>query len=169
MSGSMNLAIIIGNLGADPEIRTTQDGRKIASLRVATSESWRDKATGERKERTEWHRVVCMSDGLAGVAEQYLRKGAKIAIQGKIQTREWEDQQGQKRFATEIVVGMNGSLTMLDGPSGGGNGRAAPVEPAGGRSASSGYGGLGRPDAATKRARDEAYASGEDLDDEIPF
>lgn len=113
---SVNKAILIGNLGADPEIRRTQDGRPIANLRLATSESWRDKNTGERRERTEWHRVVIFSEGLCKVAEQYLNKGSKVYIEGQIQTRKWEDQSGNERYATEIVLqGFNGVLTMLDG------------------------------------------------------
>lgn len=123
MSGSVNKVILVGNLGADPEIRRTQDGRPIVNLRIATSESWRDRNSGERRERTEWHRVVIFSEGLAKVAEQYLKKGAKVYIEGQLQTREWEDQQGQKRFSTEIVLqGFNSTLTMLDGPGGRGGG-----------------------------------------------
>jgi len=115
MSGSINRATLIGNLGADPEIRSTQDGRKIVNLRIATSETWRDKATGERKERTEWHRVVIFNENLAKVAEQYLRKGSKVYLEGQLQTRSWEDQTGKKQYATEIVLqGFNGVLTMLD-------------------------------------------------------
>lgn len=118
MSGSLNRATLIGNLGADPEIRSTQDGRKIVNLRIATSETWRDKNTGERKEKTEWHRVVIFNENLAKVAEQYLRKGSKVYLEGQIQTRSWDNQQGQKQYATEIVLqGFNGVLTMLDGKS----------------------------------------------------
>jgi single-strand DNA-binding protein len=119
MAGSVNKAIIVGNLGKDPEIRRTQDGRSIANLRVATSESWRDKNSGERKEKTEWHSVVIFNENLAKVAEQYLRKGSKVYIEGQIATRKWQDQSGQDRYSTEIVLqGFNGTLTMLDGPSG---------------------------------------------------
>ena len=115
MAASVNKAIIVGNLGADPEIRQTQDGRKIANFSVATSESWKDKNTGERKERTQWHRIVIFSEGLAKVAEQYLRKGSKVYIEGQIQTRKWQDQSGQDRYTTEIVLnGFNASLQMLD-------------------------------------------------------
>jgi single-strand DNA-binding protein len=156
MAGSVNKVILVGNLGADPEIRRTQDGRPIANLRVATSESWRDKASGERRERTEWHRVVIFNEGLCRIAEQYLKKGSKVYIEGQLQTREWEDQSGQKRYSTEVVLqGFNSALTMLDGRSGGGGGdyagqsdfgRSSPMEaPASG-------GGMGR-----------------ELDDEIPF
>src|SRR5919202_325254 len=114
MSGSVNKVILIGNLGADPEIRRTQDGRPIVNLRVATSETWRDRNTGERRERTEWHRVVIFSEGLAKVAEQYLRKGSKVYLEGQLQTRKWQDQQGQDRYSTEVVLqGFNSSLVML--------------------------------------------------------
>src|SRR3979409_1794286 len=123
MAGSVNKVILIGNLGADPEIRRTQDGRPIANLRVATSESWRDKATGERKEKTEWHRVVIFNEGLCKIAEQYLKKGAKVYLEGAIQTRKWQDQSGQDRYSTEVVLqGFNSTLTMLEGRSGGGGG-----------------------------------------------
>ena len=116
MAGSVNKVILIGNLGADPEIRHTQDGRPIANLRVATSESWRDKATGERREKTEWHRVVIFNENLAKIAEQYLKKGSKVYLEGSLQTRKWEDQQGQERYTTEVVLqGFNAQLTMLDG------------------------------------------------------
>ncbi|WP_068081614.1 single-stranded DNA-binding protein [Polycladidibacter stylochi] len=121
MAGSVNKVILVGNLGADPEVRRTQDGRPIVNLRIATSESWRDRATGERRERTEWHRVVVFNEGLAKVAEQYLRKGSKVYIEGQIQTRKWQDQSGQDRYSTEIVLqGFNSTLTMLDGRGEGG-------------------------------------------------
>lgn len=128
---SVNKVILIGNLGQDPEVKSFQNGGRIANLRIATSENWKDKNTGERKERTEWHTVVLNSDGLVGVAERYLRKGSKVYIEGKLQTRKWQDQSGQDRYSTEIVVGMGGSLTMLDGASGG---TAAPTEPQRGNS-----------------------------------
>ncbi len=115
MAGSVNKVILIGNLGADPEIRQTQDGRPIANLRVATSESWRDRNSGERRERTEWHRVVIFNEGLARIAEQYLRKGSKVYIEGQLQTRKWE-RDGQDQYTTEVVLqGFNSALTMLDG------------------------------------------------------
>jgi single-strand DNA-binding protein len=115
MSGSVNKAILMGNLGADPEIRRTQDGRAIVNLRLATSETWRDKATGERRERTEWHRVVIFNENLAKVAEQYLKKGSKVYVEGALQTRKWNDQQGQERYSTEVVLqGFNSQLVMLD-------------------------------------------------------
>jgi single-strand DNA-binding protein len=125
MAGSVNKVILVGNLGKDPEIRRTQDGRPIANLSVATSESWRDKATGERKEKTEWHRVVIFNEGLCKVAEQYLKKGAKVYIEGALQTRKWTDQSGVEKYSTEVVLqGFNSTLTMLDGRSGGGGGYA---------------------------------------------
>ena len=116
MAGSVNIVILIGNLGADPEIRHTQDGRAIANMQLTTRESWRDKTSGERREKTEWHRVVIFNENLARIAEQYLKKGSKVYIEGSLQTRKWEDQQGQERFATEVVLqGFNGQLAMLDG------------------------------------------------------
>src|SRR3989440_9846026 len=122
MAGSVNKVILVGNLGADPEIRRTQDGRPVANLRVATSESWRDKASGERRERTEWHRVVIFNEGLCRIAEQYLKKGAKVYLEGQLQTRKWQDQQGQDRYSTEVVLqGFNSQLTMLDRSGGGGD------------------------------------------------
>src|ERR1700739_3458437 len=133
MAGSVNKGILVGNLGKDPEIRRTQDGRPIANLSVATSESWRDKATGERKEKTEWHRVVIFSEGLAKVAEQYLKKGAKVYIEGALQTRKWTDQSGVEKYSTEVVLqGFNSNLTMLDGRSGGGGGGFGSDDSAGG-------------------------------------
>lgn len=118
MSGSVNKAIIIGNLGKDPEIRQTQDGKAICNMTVATSESWKDRNTGERKERTEWHRVVIFNDGLARIAEKYLRKGSKVYVEGQIQTRKWTDKDGQDRYSTEIVLqGFGSTLAMLDGKS----------------------------------------------------
>ena len=120
MAGSVNKVILVGNLGADPEVRRMQDGRPVVNLRVATSDTWKDKNTGERRERTEWHRVVIFSEGLARVAEQYLKKGAKVYIEGQLQTRKWTDQNGQERYSTEIVLqGFNATLTMLDGAGGG--------------------------------------------------
>jgi len=116
MAGSVNKVILVGNLGKDPEIRRTQDGRPIANLSVATSESWRDKATGERKEKTEWHRVVIFSEGLCKIAEQYLKKGAKVYLEGQLQTRKYTDKDGAEKYSTEIVLQKyRGELTMLDG------------------------------------------------------
>ncbi|WP_289036380.1 single-stranded DNA-binding protein [uncultured Roseibium sp.] len=121
MAGSVNKVILVGNLGADPEIRRTQDGRPIANLRIATSETWRDRGTGERREKTEWHRVVIFNEGLCKVAEQYLRKGSKVYLEGQLQTRKWQDQSGQDKYSTEIVLqGFNSTLTMLDGRGEGG-------------------------------------------------
>ena len=116
MAGSVNKVILVGNLGKDPEIRRTQDGRPIANLRIATSDTWRDKATGERREKTEWHSVVIFNENLCKIAEQYLKKGAKVFIEGSLQTRKWQGQDGQDRYSTEVVLqGFNGNLTMLDG------------------------------------------------------
>ena len=140
MAGSVNKVILVGNLGRDPEVRQTQDGRPIVNLAVATSESWKDKNTGERRERTEWHRVVIFSEGLARVAEQYLRKGSKVYIEGQLQTRKWQDQNGQDKYSTEVVLqGFNSTLTMLDGrrDSAGGGDFSAPApssDQGGGRS-----------------------------------
>jgi single-strand DNA-binding protein len=167
MAGSVNKVILIGNLGADPEIRRTADGRPIANLRVATSDTWRDKATGERRERTEWHRVVIFSEGLAKIAEQYLKKGAKVYLEGSLQTRKWQDKEGQDRWTTEVVLqGFNSVLTMLDSR-GGGGGDA--LEDSGSEFGSTGpmSGGSG----ARRPAVAAAGAGGrrDDMDDEIPF
>lgn len=118
MAGSVNKVILIGNLGQDPEVKSFQNGGKICNLRIATSENWKDKATGERKERTEWHSVTIQGDGLVGVAERFLRKGSKVYIEGQLRTRKWQDSAGNDRYSTEVNVGMGGVLTMLDGPSG---------------------------------------------------
>ena len=165
MAGSVNKVILIGNLGADPEIRRTQDGRPIANLRVATSETWRDKATGERKEKTEWHRVVIFSEPLCKVVEQYLKKGSKVYLEGALQTRKWQDQSGQDRYSTEVVLqGFNSQLTMLDrAGGGGGGGDFGSDESSGGDFGSSG------PSAPRKPAMASAGGKGGDLDDEIPF
>jgi single-strand DNA-binding protein len=163
MAGSVNKVILIGNLGADPEIRRTQDGRPIANLRVATSESWRDKATGERKEKTEWHRVVIFNEGLCKIAEQYLKKGSKVYLEGALQTRKWQDQSGQDRYSTEVVLqGFNSQLTMLD-RAGGGGGDFGSNEPSGADFGASGPGAPRTPAMAGAGGR-----SG-NLDDEIPF
>ena len=160
MAGSVNKVILVGNLGADPEIRRTQDGRPICNLRVATSESWRDKMSGERREKTEWHRVVIFNENLAKIAEQYLKKGAKVYLEGSLQTRKWTDQQNVERYSTEIVLqGFNATLTMLDRAGGGGGDFA---------SDSSEFGSSG----PAPRARQPATAGAggkRDLDDEIPF
>ena len=125
MAGSVNKVILVGNLGKDPEVRRMQDGRPVVNMSVATSETWRDKATGERKEKTEWHRVVIFNEGLAKIAEQYLKKGSKVYLEGQLQTRKWTDQQGVEKYSTEVVLqGFNSALTMLD-RAGGGGGAAA--------------------------------------------
>ncbi|MFD0987474.1 single-stranded DNA-binding protein [Methyloligella solikamskensis] len=161
MAGSVNKVILIGNLGADPEIRHTQDGRPIANLRVATSDSWRDKNSGERRERTEWHRVVIFNEGLCRIAEQYLRKGSKVYLEGQLQTRKWEDQSGQERYSTEVVLqGFNSVLTMLDSRQGGG-GMSDSGGGSGGRSSDDGD--FGRTSALGGGSYDK------ELDDEIPF
>jgi single-strand DNA-binding protein len=163
MAGSVNKVILVGNLGKDPEIRRTQDGRAIANLSVATSDSWRDKATGERKEKTEWHRVVIFSEQLAKVAEQYLKKGAKVYIEGQLQTRKWTDQAGVEKYSTEVVLqGFNSTLTMLDGRSGGGGGSFA--DDSGGD-----FGVAGPSSAPPRRVAASAGARNSDMDDDIPF
>jgi single-strand DNA-binding protein len=162
MAGSVNKVILIGNLGADPEIKRTQDGRPIANLRIATSDTWRDKNTGERKEKTEWHRVVIFSEGLCKIAEQYLKKGAKVYIEGQLQTRKWTDQSGVEKYSTEVVLqNFNSTLTMLDGRSGGG-GNFGPDE-------SGGDFGAGGPSVAAPRRAVAAGARNSDMDDDIPF
>ncbi len=138
MAGSLNKVMLIGNLGADPEIRSFNNGGKVANLRIATSEQWKDKATGERKEKTEWHTVAIFSEGLVSVVERYLKKGSKVFVEGKLQTRKWQDQNGQDRYSTEIVIqGLGGTLTMLDGPGGGAGGGGM----GGGGGSGGGYGG----------------------------
>ena len=122
MAGSLNKVMLIGNLGQDPEVKSFQNGGKVCNLRIATSEQWKDKNSGERQERTEWHSVAIFSEGLVSVAERYLRKGSKVYVEGQLQTRKWQDQQGNDRYSTEIVLrGFNGTLTMLDGAPGGGS------------------------------------------------
>ena len=164
MAGSVNKVILIGNLGADPEIRRTQDGRPIANLRIATSESWRDKATGERKEKTEWHRVVIFSEPLCKIVEQYLKKGAKVYIEGALQTRKWTDQSGVEKYSTEVVLqGFNSTLTMLDGRSGGGGGSFG-SDDAGGD-----FGSSSPASSAPRRAVAAGGGRNSDMDDDIPF
>jgi len=165
MAGSVNKVILVGNLGKDPEIRRTQDGRPIANLSVATSDTWRDKATGERKEKTEWHRVVIFSEPLCKIVEQYLKKGAKVYIEGALQTRKWTDQAGVEKYSTEVVLqGFNSVLTMLDGRSGGGGGNFGGSDDAGGD-----FGSGGPSSAAPRRAVAAAGARNGDMDDDIPF
>ncbi len=166
MAGSVNKVILVGNLGRDPEIRTTQGGTRIANLSVATSETWRDRASGERKERTEWHRVVIFNDRLVDVVERYLKKGSKVYLEGALQTRKWTDNSGQERYTTEVVLqNFRGELTMLDGRSGGG-GESGGFEPDDGGMASGGSGGSG---ASGGGGAPRGRGGGQDLDDEIPF
>ena len=169
MAGSINKVILVGNLGADPEIRRTQDGRPIANLSIATSESWRDKNTGERRDKTEWHRVVIFSEGLCKVAENYLRKGSKVYLEGQLQTRKWQDQQGQDRYSTEVVLqGFSSNLTMLDGRNdnqGGGGGDYG----GGGQVGYGGGGGQMGGAAAGGAAMGAPAGPADDMDDEIPF
>jgi single-strand DNA-binding protein len=161
MAGSVNKVILIGNLGKDPEVRRMQDGRPVVNLSVATSDSWRDKATGERREKTEWHRVVIFNENLCRIAEQYLKKGSKVYLEGSLQTRKWQDQSGQDKYTTEVVLqGFNGQLTMLDRAGGGGS--------------SESHEGNDFGSAGPTRERAPAMAGGgggrrDDMDDEIPF
>ena len=161
MAGSVNKVILIGNLGADPEVKSFQNGGRICNLRIATSENWKDRNTGERKERTEWHTVVLQSDGLVGVAERYLRKGSKVYIEGSLRTRKWQDQSGNDRYSTEVSVGMNGVLTMLDGAPGGGQGGGGDFG-GGHRSGGGGFGG-------GQQGGGAGGGFADDLDDDIPF
>jgi len=170
VAGSVNKVILVGNLGRDPEIRSTNDGTRIANLNLATSESWRDRASGERRERTEWHRVVIFNERLVEIAEKYLKKGSKIYVEGALQTRKWTDQQGQERYSTEIVLQrFRGELTMLDGARGGGQGAGASEGfdegYSGGPGDSPHYGGTGSPGGSGGSGR----GRNDDLDDEIPF
>ncbi|RLL71014.1 single-stranded DNA-binding protein [Paenirhodobacter hankyongi] len=172
MAGSVNKVILVGNLGRDPEVRTFSNGGKVCNLRIATSETWRDKATGERKERTEWHSVAILNENLAKIAEQYLRKGSKVYVEGQLETRKWQDQSGQDRYSTEVVLRpFRGELTLLDGRDGGGQGGGG----GGYRGGAQGGGGFGG-------GYDEgpSYGGGSggaapagggrsDFDDEIPF
>ena len=174
MAGSLNKVMLIGNLGADPEIRSFQNGGKVANLRIATSEQWKDKATGERKEKTEWHTVAIFSEGLVGVAEQYLRKGSKVYIEGKLQTRKWQDQSGADRYSTEVVLqGPGAVMTMLDGaPGAGGGQRGGGSGGDYGRSGGGGGGGGWNQGGGAAGAGAGATGSGsnyDDLDDDIPF
>lgn len=183
MAGSVNKVILVGNLGKDPEVRNAQDGTRIVNFTLATSETWNDRASGERRERTEWHRVVIFNDRVGEIAERYLRKGSKVYVEGSLQTRKWTDQSGQERFTTEVVIGrFNGQMTLLDsrasagseGPSyGGGGGEMAGAGGGGGQPmrerapAAAGAGG-GRPGAGRGGPSWDAPKGG-DLDDEIPF
>lgn len=179
MAGSLNKVMLIGNLGADPEIRSFQNGGKVANLRIATSETWKDKNTGERQERTEWHTVAIFSEGLIGVVERYLRKGSKVYVEGQLQTRKWQDQSGNDRYSTEVVIrGMNGSLTMLDGASGGGSGGGQRGggdwnQDRGSGGSSGGYGGSqgggGQAGGGQGGGTSGGGSNYDDLDDDIPF
>lgn len=177
MAGSVNKVILVGNLGRDPESRTFQNGGKVVELRIATSESWKDRNSGEKKERTEWHTVKVFSEGLANVAERYLRKGSKVYIEGALQTRKWQDAQGQDRYSTEIVLqGYNAVLTMLDGAGagagGGGGGMGGGGDDFGGGSRG---GGSGRGGSFNDRGGSGGFGGGfndgppDGFDDEIPF
>ena len=184
MAGSVNKVILVGNLGADPEVRSFQNGGKVCNLRIATSETWKDRNSGERQERTEWHTVAIFSEGLAGVAERFLRKGSKVYLEGQLRTRKWQDQSGNDRYSTEVVLqGPGAVLTMLDGAPGGGQGGGGS---GGGRSGgwneggSSGGGGFGggRSGGASSGAQGGSWnqgggssggSFGDDLDDDIPF
>jgi single-strand DNA-binding protein len=173
MAGSVNKVIIVGNLGADPEVKSFQNGGRICNLRIATSEDWKDKQTGEKKERTEWHSVTLNSDGLVGVAERFLKKGSKVYIEGQLRTRKWQDQSGNDRYTTEINVGgFDGKLVMLDGAKGGGQG--------GGQSGGSSDGWGGGASGGNNQGGGQAASSGSswnqggggfdsDLDDDVPF
>ena len=167
MAGSVNKVIIVGNLGRDPEVRTFQNGGKVVNLNIATSETWRDKASGERKERTEWHRVSILNENLAKIAEQYLKKGSKVYIEGQLETRKWQDQAGVEKFTTEVVLRpYRGELTLLDGreggSSGGGSGGGYMADQSGGRD-SGGY------DSGPASGSGGGGGRSNDMDDEIPF
>jgi single-strand DNA-binding protein len=167
MAGSVNKVILVGNLGADPEIRHMQDGRPVANLRVATSESWRDKNTGERREKTEWHNVAIFNDGLCKIAEQYLRKGSKVYLEGQLQTRKWQDRDGNDRYTTEVVLqGFNGALTMLDGRAGGSQEAGQSIGMREGDQSGYDRG----PSGGSRGGKSQpAESFDQDLDDEIPF
>ena len=186
MAGSVNKVILLGNLGADPEVKTFQNGGRICNLRMATSENWKDRQTGERKERTEWHTVTIKSDGLVGVAEKYLRKGSKIYVEGQLQTRKWQDQSGNDRYSTEVVLSGPGAvMTMLDGApggaAGGGGGSGGGYGGGGGSSSGGGGGGGGWNQGGGGSSGGGNGGSGggwnqggggdfaDDLDDEVPF
>ena len=182
MAGSLNKVMLIGNLGADPEIRSFQNGGKVANLRIATSETWKDRNTGERQERTEWHTVAIFSEGLVNVVERFLKKGSKVYIEGKLQTRKWQDQNGQDRYSTEVVLrGFDGTLTMLDGAQGGGGGGGGGGYGGGGQRGGGSGGGYGGGDqgggwnqGGGGSGADSGGSSGgganyDDLEDDIPF
>jgi single-strand DNA-binding protein len=164
MAGSVNKVILVGNLGKDPEVRRLGSGEPVVNLRIATSETWRDKASGERKERTEWHSVVIFNENLAKIAEQYLKKGSKVYIEGQLQTRKWQDQSGQDRYSTEVVLQRyRGEMTLLDGRGGGGEMGAGGGDDFGQSSA------MDRPRGGGGGERSQAPSFARDLDDEVPF
>jgi single-strand DNA-binding protein len=168
MAGSVNKVIIVGNLGRDPESKSFQNGGKVVNLRIATSESWKDKNSGERKEQTEWHSVAIFNEALGGVAERYLRKGSKVYIEGALKTRKWQDAQGQDRYSTEIVLqGFNGVLTMLDGAPGAGGGAGGGGGYGGGGGGNRGGASRGGGAASGGGAARGGFA--DDLDDDVPF
>lgn len=193
MAGSLNKVMLIGNLGADPEVRSFQNGGKVCNLRIATTENWKDRNTGERQERTEWHTVAIFSEGLVSVAERFLRKGSKVFIEGQLQTRKWQDQSGNDRYSTEVVLrGFNGTLTMLDGAQGGGSGgggqrggwneggsqgggngngggESSWNQGGGSSGGSSGGGSGGAPSSGGGAPAAGGSNFGDDLDDDIPF
>ena len=174
MAGSLNKVMLIGNLGADPEIRSFQNGGKVANLRIATSETWKDRNTGERQERTEWHSVAIFSEGLVGVVERFLRKGSKVYIEGQLQTRKWQDQSGNDRYSTEVVIrGLNGTLTMLDGAQGGagGGGQRGGGNWDQGGGSGGGQGGWNQGGGASGGSSGGSGGGSnyDDLDDDIPF
>lgn len=174
MAGSLNKVMLIGNLGADPEIRSFQNGGKVANLRIATSETWKDR-DGQRQERTEWHTVAIFSEGLVNVVERYLKKGSKVFVEGQLQTRKWQDQNGQDRYSTEVVLrGFNGTLTMLDGAGGGGGGGGGGGQRggyggAGGGQSSSNWDGGGPSGGGSSSGGSGGGSNYDDLDDDIPF
>jgi single-strand DNA-binding protein len=173
MAGSVNKVILVGNVGKDPEIRRTQDGRPIANLSLATSETWRDKSTGERKEKTEWHRVVIFSEPLCKIVEQYVKKGSKLYVEGALQTRKWTDQSGAEKYSTEVVIqGFNGTLTMLDGAAGGRGASVGMQESGADFGSDGGFGqgmGSGEPKRVAKTGGGAKGGFDKALDDEIPF
>ena len=174
MAGSVNKVIIVGNLGADPEVKSFQNGGRICNLRIATSEDWKDKNTGEKKERTEWHTVVLNSDGLVGVAERFLRKGSKVYIEGSLRTRKWQDASGNDRYSTEVsVAGFDGKLVMLDGAKGGSGGGGGSNEGwSGGASSGGGAPSGGGQSGSNWQGGSSGFGGGDfdnDLDDDVPF
>jgi single-strand DNA-binding protein len=172
MAGSVNKVILVGNLGADPEVRTFQNGGKVCNLRIATSENWKDKNTGERQERTEWHTVAIFSEGLAGVAERYLKKGSKVYLEGQLRTRKWQDQSGADRYSTEVVLqGPGAVMTMLDGAPGSGGGGGGGYDRGGSSGGGGSRGGWGESGGSSTGGGSSGGKGGfaDDLDDDIPF